>query len=189
MSRAYRIRVSESLNRTLRAEDSVSTQIEMLEVLPCEQMAALLREELKGRGFDEREGELVRTDGDLTTTIEPMTGTVTVESNSVREVVLKGKREQDGYYDVGPGEKSIRKVMAKQLKEDLSRQAEEEKDKLQTEATKRLEGHLADMQKELNGVVNRVTAQALKQKAAQIGQIKEVIEDPLSGSLTIKVEV
>src|SRR5436305_9439095 len=66
MSRAYRIRVSESLNRTLRAEDSVCSQLELLEVLPPEQMAALLREELKGRGFADKDGQLVRTDGDLT---------------------------------------------------------------------------------------------------------------------------
>jgi hypothetical protein len=45
------------------------------------------------------------------------------------------------------------------------------------------------LKKELNGAINRVTAEALKQKAAQIGQIKEVTEDPESGSLTIKVEV
>jgi hypothetical protein len=46
MSRAYRIRVSESLNRTLQAEDEVCSQIELLEVLPPEQMAELLRDEL-----------------------------------------------------------------------------------------------------------------------------------------------
>jgi hypothetical protein len=189
MSRAYRIRVSESLNRTIRAEDSVSTQLELLEVLPCEQMAALLREELKRRGFEECEAQLVRTDGDLTTTIDPASGTVTVKANAEQQVELKGQREGFGYSDFGPGEKSVRKVLANQLKDDLSKQAEEEESKLQAAATKRLEGHLADLQKELNGAVNRVTAEALKQKAAQIGQIKEVTEDPQSGSLTIKVEV
>jgi hypothetical protein len=189
MSRAYRIRVSESLNRTLRAEDSVSTQLELLEVLPPEQMAALLRDELKGRGFEECEGQLVRTDGDLTTTVDAKTGTVTVESEKVEEVELQGQREGIGYDDFGPGEKAVRRAMTKQLQDDLAKQAEHEQGKLQTEATKRLEGHLADLRKELNGAVNRVTAEALKRKAAQIGQIKEVTEDPQSGSLTIKVEV
>ena len=37
--------------------------------------------------------------------------------------------------------------------------------------------------------MNHVTREALKQKAAQLGQIKEMTEDPQSGSLTIKVEV
>lgn len=189
MSRAYRIRVSESLNRTLRAEDSVSTQLELLEVLPPEQMAALLREELKGRGFDECEGQLVRTEGDLSTTVDPQSGTVTVRSDATEDVELQGQREGLAYDDFGPGEKSVRKVIAKQLQDDLARQAEHEQGKLQGEATKRLEGHLADLRKELNGAVNRVTAEALKRKAAQIGQIKEVTEDPESGSLTIRVEV
>ena len=189
MSRAYRIRVSESLNRTIRAEDSVSTQLEMLEVLPPEQMAGLLREELKCRGFEECEDQLVRTDGDLTTTIDPASGTVTVQAESEQKIELQGQREGQGYDDFGPGEKNVRRALAKQLKEDLTKQAEHEQDKLQSTATKRLEGHLVDLQKELNGAVNRVTAEALKQKAAQIGQIKEVTEDPQSGSLTIKVEV
>jgi hypothetical protein len=189
MSRAYRIRVSESLNRTIRAEDSVSTQLELLEVLPPEQMAALLREELKGRGFEECDGQLVREDGDLATTIDPESGTVTVQSKANEEVALEGTREGIGYDDFGPGEKAVRRAMAKQLQDDLAKQAEHEQTKVQAEATKRLEGHLADLRKELNGAVNRVTAEALKRKAAQLGQIKEVTEDPQSGSLTIKVEV
>ena len=45
------------------------------------------------------------------------------------------------------------------------------------------------MRKELNEAVNAVTREALKRKAAQLGQIKEMTEDPEAGSLTIKVEV
>jgi hypothetical protein len=41
----------------------------------------------------------------------------------------------------------------------------------------------------LDQVVNRVTAEALKRKAAQMGRIKEMTEDPQAGSLTIVVEV
>jgi FtsH ternary system domain X5 len=189
MSRAYRIRVSESLSRTLRAEDSVSTQLELLEVLPADQMAQLLREELKGRGFEECDGHMVREDGDIATVIDPKSGTVTVQSKSEEKVELEGQREGLAYDDFGPGEKSVRRALAKQLQDDLAKQAEHEQGKLQSEATKRLEGHLADLKSELTGAVNRVTAEALKQKAAQLGQIKEVTEDAETGSLTIKVEV
>jgi len=48
---------------------------------------------------------------------------------------------------------------------------------------------LGDVRKEMDEVVNRVTAEALKRKAAQLGQIKEMTEDPQAGSLTIVVEV
>ena len=51
MSRAYRIRVQESLRRVVTAEDHVSTQLELLELLPAEQMADLLAAELE-RGLD-----------------------------------------------------------------------------------------------------------------------------------------
>ena len=37
--------------------------------------------------------------------------------------------------------------------------------------------------------MNKVTRDALKQKAQQMGTVKEISEDAESGSLTIKVEV
>ena len=43
MSRAYRVRVRESVRHTVRAEDHVSTTLELLEILPREEMAELLR--------------------------------------------------------------------------------------------------------------------------------------------------
>ena len=189
MSRAYRIRVSESLSRTLRAEDSVCTQLELLEVLPAEQMAELLRQELERRGFRNEDGQLVRQDDGVTTAIDPQTGSVTVSAGSERELELHGQREGLSYDDFGPGEKNVRRGLQQQLQQDLEKQAEHEQDKLQQQATGRLEGHLADLQKELNQAVNRVTAEALKRKAAQLGQIKEMTEDPQAGSLTIGVEV
>src|SRR5262249_42597474 len=56
MSRSYRISVEESISRVIRAEDKVQTQLEILEVLPPEQMAELLARELEQRGF-QREGD------------------------------------------------------------------------------------------------------------------------------------
>ena len=56
MSRAYRITVKESDTRHLKAGDEICTQLEILEILPPEDMAALLKEELKKRGFDQRPG-------------------------------------------------------------------------------------------------------------------------------------
>jgi uncharacterized protein YicC (UPF0701 family) len=77
----------------------------------------------------------------------------------------------------------------KQLQQELEGKVEQEQTRLQTEATEKLEKHLAELQPELGEVVNKVTRDALKQKAAQIGQVKDIAEDPKTGSLTIKVEV
>lgn len=46
MSRAYRIAVSERQQRVIKAGDHVSTTLELLPLLPCEQMADLLTAEL-----------------------------------------------------------------------------------------------------------------------------------------------
>ena len=56
MSRSYRISVRECVSKVIRAEDRVSTNLEILEVLPPEQMAGLLSDELERRGF-RREGD------------------------------------------------------------------------------------------------------------------------------------
>ncbi len=189
MSRAYRVRVTESLRRTLTAEDEVCSQIELLEVLPAEQMAELLKRELADRGFTERDGVMTRTDDGVTVTIDPACGEVSLTAAAERALDLEAEREGLAYEDIGPAEKTVRKALQRQLQSDLGQQAEHEQERLQAEATKKLEGRLADLQKELNQAINRVTAEALKRKAAQLGAIKEMTEDPQTGSLTIKIEV
>jgi hypothetical protein len=46
-----------------------------------------------------------------------------------------------------------------------------------------------ELQPEISTVVNQVTRDSLKQKAQQMGTVKEISEDAESGSLTIKLEV
>lgn len=190
MSRAYRIRVSESLQRVIRASDHVSTQLELLEILPPEQMAELLRRELAVEGFEETADGLVRTEDGVAVRVDAETGTVTVEAEASQDVRLQSQRQ--GYADDDRG-RGNRKAVEKQLREELhaemERDAIQREEKLQNEVTERLERRLADVQRDLNRVVNRVTAEALKQKAAQLGEIKQLTEDPESGSMTIVLEV
>jgi hypothetical protein len=190
MSRAYRITVKEAINRELKGSDEICTKLEVLEILPPEQMAELLKEELKQRGFEEREdGTLVRNDGGVTITVEPCTGEVSVKSEASEKVTLEAKRDVTGYDDVGPGEKNIRDRAREQLRQDLEKKADKETERLQTQATQELERRLEELQPELGKVVNKVTREALKQKAGQMGTIKEIAEDADTGNMTIKVEV
>jgi len=189
MSRAYRITVKESLARDLSASDEVCSDLEILAILPPDQMAELLRGELKRRGFEENGEKLIRHDDGITVAVDPKTGEVSVKAETADSVELKAQRDDWGYDDVGPGEEAIRRRTAEQLKQDLERRADQQQTRLQTQATEKLEGHLDEVRKELSQVVNRVTAEALKRKAASLGQIKEMTEDPESGSLTITVEV
>jgi hypothetical protein len=190
MSRAYRLKVRESLRRVIRAHDRVSTQLELLEVLPPEQMARLLTEELKGRGFEgKKDGSLMRKQNGVTVRVDPQTGSVTVESEESHEAKLEGEKAGRAYDDLGPSAKSVQKQLRQELRQDLERQAEQRAAELQSGVTDRLERELGDLRRELDQAANRVTAEALKQKAAQLGQIKEMTEDPQTGSLTIVVEV
>lgn len=190
MSRAYRIKVKESLRQDLSASDEVCADLEILEILPCEQMAKLVADQLKARGFEEKDGKLVRTKDGVTVTVDPKEGSVTVRTDKEQKVDLEVEKEGMGDEDYGErGEKKLRGQLSEQAKKELERQAAVHKDKLQAEATAQLEKALNDVRKELNDAVNGATREALKQKAAGMGQIKEMSEDPQAGSLTIKVEV
>ena len=159
----------------------------MLEILPPEQMADLLGRELTEQGFQIEEGIATRVDGDVTVTIELATGTVTVKAESARGVELKGDKQGVTYEEMDTNQAKDR--LRDELTKELEQQAEQQAQTLQGQVTEQLEAELADLRGELDNAVNRATAQALKQKAAQIGQIKDMTEDPESGSLTIVVEV
>lgn len=190
MSRSYRIKVRETLRRVIRASDHVSSQLELLEILPPEQMAELLARELTGRGF-KRQGDLVsRKDKGVTITVELAGGTVTVQAESQQQVDLSSEKDGRVYDDArGPHAQQVKQQLREQLKASLEKDAARQQGELQKQVTDKLEGALADVRKELDQAVNRATAAALKLKASQMGQIKSLSEDPASGSLTIVVEV
>jgi hypothetical protein len=189
MSRSYRISVKESENRVLRAADRVSTCLEIIEVLPREQIAGLLKDELKKRGFAQEGDKLIRRDKGVTVTVDPTTATVTVSAEAAQRVSLESERTGSAYDDDGSSARQVRAGLKKEAKQELDRQAQEKTAELQTKVTDKLEARLGDVRKEMDEVVNRVTAEALKRKAASMGRIKELTEDPQAGSLTIVVEV
>jgi hypothetical protein len=177
------------MKKVVTAKDQVSTQLEILEILPCEQMADLLAQELQRRGFERKDDQLTRTKDSVMVQVDPESGTVTVSAEGSNDLNLHAERDGQTYDDAGPTSTQTRKVLQEQAQQDLQRQADREQTKLQSEITDRLAGQLADLRKELDDTVNKVTADALKQKAAQMGEIKEVTEDPHTGSLTIVLEV
>jgi len=189
MSRAYRIAVRESIKRIVKARDHVSTDLEILGILPKEQMAELLGQQLAERGFVQKGKKMVRKQNGVTVSVETETGTVSVQADLEQELEVEGERVGRSYDDAGPNAKKVRENLKKELAEDLEKQVCDRATDLQKQATDKLEAELGDLRGELNQVVNRVTAEALKQKAAQMGQIKEMTEDADSGALTIVVEV
>lgn len=189
MSRAYRIRASETLKRVIRAEDHVSTQLELLEILPTDQMADLLGQELERRGFA-REGNIAsRQVGEVVVHVELDTGVVTVKAETSESIELKGEKTGVIYEESRRSRAEVEAELRDQVARDLEQGAECKRASLQEKITDKLEAQLGDLRAELDQAVNRATAEALKQKAAQIGQIKQITDDAEGGSLTIVVEV
>jgi hypothetical protein len=188
MSRAYRIKVRETIRRILRAHDGISTQLELLPILPPEQMAELLADELSRRGFQPQGQVLVRKDGSVTITVQPESATVKVQAETAHEVCLEGEKEH-WTLEEGKLPRAAEESARRELRKELDQKAQKQTAQLQSQVTQQLEAQLGNLRQELDQVVNRVTAEALKRKAAQLGQIKEITEDPQSGSLTITLEV
>jgi len=189
MSRSYRISVRECVNKVIKAEDRISTDLEILEVLPPEQMAGLLSDALEEKDF-EKEGEvLVRREGNVTITVDPRKGTVTVAAESSESAKVEQEKHGRAYDDVGPHAGQVRDTLRQEALRDIEKTVQEKTQSLQGKVTDQLENRLGELRQELDQVVNKVTAEALKRKAASLGQIKEITEDPQSGSMTIVVEV
>lgn len=186
MSRAYRITVKESLSRHVQAEDGVTASLELLPVLEKARMRELLAAELVQRGFA-RDGATARRPqpGGVVTEVHLETGEVSVTAEGHADLSLATERVAVVDEEVAaPREKRVRE----QAKAALEREARGEEAALRRQVTERLEGALRDLKEELDGVVNRVTAAALKQRAAELGQVEAVHEEP-NGSLTIKVRL
>lgn len=192
MSRAYRIRVRESVSKVITAEDHVSTHLELLEILPADAMAELLKKQLESQGFEEHEGEMIKRDEKegLIIAVDPKTGEVTVAAEASETVAVEGEASGWGDTDWGRGyRKESEAKLREGLRSDLEKKAEDQADRVQSEVTRKLERHLSGVKADLDRAVNRATAEALKQKAATLGEIKELTEDPEAGSMTIVLEV
>ncbi len=127
MSRAYRVRVQETLRKVICAEDHVSCQLELLEILPCEQMASLLGAELAKLGFAIEGETATRQQDDVTITVDLPSANVVVRAATDRKIELKSNKDGHVYDD---------RQMAADLEDHLRRQAKTELEKqgLQAEA-------------------------------------------------------
>ncbi len=188
MSRAYRIRVSERLQRIEHLEDGVVLQLEILDILPRPEMAQRLAAALKARGLEPVDGEPdileIRPEEGVTIRVNVQSGQVEARVEGQTEIDLK--REATTHVE------SVETGTAK-LKKDVQHQLEREATQLADEArqglTDKLEEHLAEIRPVLDRAVNEATASALKTRAAQLGEVESIEEDQDTGGLVIRVKV
>src|SRR5206468_4228480 len=125
-----------------------------------ERMAGLLAEELERRGFRAEDGNLVREQDDTKVSVNPRSGDVTVTAERSRKVELQKDHEGRAYEDFGPHAQTVREGLREEARKALEKQVANETARLQTEVTDRLERQLADIRRELDDAVNRVTGEA-----------------------------
>lgn len=181
MSRAYVVRVAESVTKTIHVEDGMAFHLEILGVLSKERMVQLLVEKLVERGFQQQaDGALSRDTDGIHIRVSPETGEVTVG------VVLEESvtRSADRVLRSRDAETATRQVRS-QLEGEIAR----ERGARQQTITAHLEQHIGAIRAELDRVSTAVVAEALKQRAGELGEIQEIVEDPETGDLKITVRV
>lgn len=194
MSRAYQIPVKASVSETIVGKDSISTQLDILGILPPERMGKLLLDSLTARGFTEDpcgtsvskdvDGVIVRVDGG---------GVVTAEVSLQKEVTVDADASVrwDTDYDTKSHEErresEIQKAQEK-VKDMVKNKLADKKDELTADATKQLEKALVNVRNDLDASILETTKNALIEKAKSMGEIVEQSEDK-NGDLIIRVKV
>jgi FtsH ternary system domain X5 len=187
VSRAYRVTVKGSVHRVVHVEDGVCTSLELLPILPAERTAEMLAAELARRGFTRKNGVASRTGEDgVIVEVELATGAVSVKAEATANIAIETQQTERIAEEVL--EKG-RKQAQQRVEARAESEAKAAETKAREEVTARLEKKLGDLRRELDSVTARVTADALKEKARQLGEIEEMSEDAETGELTIKVRL
>jgi hypothetical protein len=174
MSRGYRIQLPLEVARgTVTGEDELCVALDLMPILPEQEMGALVDEELKRRGWKKnKEGELVKElENGATATLGADRKTVTVSMQTERTVTGSGTTKQEA-------DAAVRRAQ------------DEAAAQTKLDATKALTKLEPGVRGELDDVVQRVYVEALKKKAASMGQVESMEESKgADGSLEITIKV
>lgn len=188
MSRCYRISVSESLRKHIEVEDGIETHLELLDILPPEQMQGLVADQLAGLGYTkDADGKWTRTtESGVTVTVDLEEGSVHIGIEAETELDIELKRSTTTAEETHARTEA---TLRDRTRKELDAEAEAATEALRTAATRKLEEALGTIRGELDTAVNRATGEALKIKAGQLGEVQEISEDPETGAVTIRVKV
>jgi len=192
MSRPYRILVRKAIREEVRVGDRSTIKLNLDDILPPEEMKAILEEVLARHGWERTEegwkkdrgqGEVMTLDLD---TLEVVT---TVEREEVIERVVEREARGDTWNwrrmremteeELRQDQERLRRQVEKQLEQELNLEQlkSRRQQELQEEILRHLEETEPERREELNRIVLEVYAEALKQKARSLGEIEEMREE------------
>ncbi|MGB1013875.1 MAG: hypothetical protein ACPG4T_07065 [Nannocystaceae bacterium] len=173
MSRGYRIRLFEA-SSVAESEDQFGMDLALLDILPAQDMVALVREELGKAGWRKTK------DGGMTTTIEgasvklePDGSKITVQTRETRRVTARAASQSSA--------KAKAETTASAAKDDLAQKV-----------TKKLMRVEPAIREQVQKVLQKVYIEALQQKAQTLGEVESIDERRDQNGeleLTIKIKV
>jgi hypothetical protein len=177
MSRAYWIKLSSSVSESIHASDKATHKIDLEEVVPQGEMRDIVSQALEDSGWTQspdNEDQYEKKLGDVTMTWD-------LASNQV-EATLEAR--QDVEKDVNVEGRAYSQDAAKREASRLLQQREQqardqisaEEEALQRKLTQALEAGEQDRVREINEVLQKAYADALKRKARRLGNILSVQE-------------
>ncbi len=152
----------------MTAEDRLRMELDLLPILPPAEMEGLLRDALERGGWSRRGDGVVTTRGGAEVRVED--GVVTATLAGRRQVTAQGS-------SVAAAEQAAKA------------QAAGTREALEAEITRKLTKVEAELRGELECAVQRVYVEALKKKAAQMGEVEHTDERVEDGEVTLTIRV
>jgi hypothetical protein len=191
MSRAYWVKLASSVSTTVKADDRAIHKIELDAVVPEGEMSELLEGALGASGW-ERSSEHPRrftkesSEGvELTWDLDA--GTVEASAEASRQVVRDVEVQGRGYsQDVAQVE--AERQLATRERAALE-EAKIEEERLQRQVTEQLGANEQDRVREINEVLQKTYAEAIKRKAQRLGTVTSVHESQQGGDYSLTIVI
>ncbi|MBT3783367.1 hypothetical protein HOF92_00240 [bacterium] len=190
MSQTYRIRVKESVSETISLNREWKRKVNLLKILPESEMGDLLCAELAELGWKGSEHKSSKEEGHWRLELDPITLLLSIIYDREEEVEASFDEEVE-VYEVTDLEDKARQNAQDQAKENLDRRMNTARNRKETELLKELNQSrdeiLNTLENELQAAVEQTHMNALKLKAAALGEIEAIEEN--SGEIVIRVKV
>lgn len=185
MSYPYRVVVTRSVNESVAGKDSSHNSISLTPILGDGRMKDLLCDALEKKGFQKQaNGTFTRTKDGVNEVFDPKTMTITATAETTGEI--KKEKTVEAHGDAN-NRTSVERARAHaeaevgaQLEKNL-KITDAERQKKQEELTAAARKALDDSEKarvqDLNEATLEVYAEALKEKARTMGEVKEIREN------------
>ncbi len=189
MSQSYHCQLQQSVTVTVAVGDTVTHSLNLTEILPREEMVALLREQLIGLCFVPDGDTLTLVEDGTTTVVDLAAMEVTISRASEKELSATATVTGRGYT------RSAAKASAEQgLDSAVQRTREQlagEQKRIQRQETAAVESADSQVKEVLHLALQQVYTESLKRKAAQLGDVLSVHESTSETGeyeLVIKIE-